>query len=275
MEVTLLGTGDTTGTPTVGCDCDTCAAAVERGVERTRFSVHVENGDTGETLLVDASPDFHHQFRREGLAPPDAVAITHVHFDHLHGLGNLYRLGRSFPVYASGAPDPVAGESVAETVRDRYHYLDALDVRGVEPGAPVTAAGLEVTFLPVDHPPRACYGLCIREPETGATLAITGDTSWDVPAATREGLAGADLLLVDGIVNEAFCEHHPAGGSHPAEDAEIYRTFGTKHLTVEGARRLAAALDPAQYRIVHVSHYTHPELAFAEDLGVDGDRFSL
>ena len=27
MEVTLLGTGDTTGTPTVQCDCDTCERA--------------------------------------------------------------------------------------------------------------------------------------------------------------------------------------------------------------------------------------------------------
>ncbi len=69
MRVTLLGTGDTTGTPTVGCDCDTClaarddeelrAAVRERGidptggVERSRFSVAVENDTTGESLLVD------------------------------------------------------------------------------------------------------------------------------------------------------------------------------------------------------------------------------
>ena len=32
MRVTLLGTGDTTGTPTVGCDCETCERARERGI---------------------------------------------------------------------------------------------------------------------------------------------------------------------------------------------------------------------------------------------------
>ena len=58
MEVTLLGTGDTTGTPTPKCDCDTCARARDLGVERTRFSVHIRNERTGESLLVDASPDF-------------------------------------------------------------------------------------------------------------------------------------------------------------------------------------------------------------------------
>ena len=78
MEVTLLGTGDTTGTPTVQCDCDTCerardpdeelrARVRERGidptggVERSRFSVALRNDATGESLLVDLSPDFRHQ----------------------------------------------------------------------------------------------------------------------------------------------------------------------------------------------------------------------
>ena len=92
MEVTLLGTGDTTGTPTVGCDCDTCERARELGVERSRFSVHVRSEDTGESLLVDASPDFRHQFLARDVPLPDAALITHVHFDHLDGLGNAYRL---------------------------------------------------------------------------------------------------------------------------------------------------------------------------------------
>jgi len=47
MEVTLLGTGDTTGTPTVGCACETCETARRRGIERSRFSVHVRNRRTG------------------------------------------------------------------------------------------------------------------------------------------------------------------------------------------------------------------------------------
>jgi len=49
MEVTLLGTGDTTGTPTPNCGCGTCREARERGVERSRFSVHVHDEATGET----------------------------------------------------------------------------------------------------------------------------------------------------------------------------------------------------------------------------------
>lgn len=106
MRVTLLGTGDTTGTPTVGCDCDTCAAARERGVSRSRFSVHVANERTGESLLVDFSPDFRSQFLDNDVPLPDAGIVTHIHFDHLDGLGNVYRLVDGLPVHAPSETIP-------------------------------------------------------------------------------------------------------------------------------------------------------------------------
>lgn len=117
MEVTLLGTGDTTGTPTVGCDCDTCTVARENGVERSRFSVHVRNERTDESLLVDTSPDFRRQFLDHDVALPDAALVTHIHFDHLDGLGNAFRLFSELPVHAANETDPKTGESVADTVR--------------------------------------------------------------------------------------------------------------------------------------------------------------
>ncbi|NIS30767.1 MAG: MBL fold metallo-hydrolase [Actinobacteria bacterium] len=276
MEVTLLGTGDTTGTPTVGCDCDTCERARELGVERSRFSVHVRS-EGGESLLVDASPDFRSQFLTQGVDLPDAVVITHVHFDHLDGLGNAYRLvpyGESIPVYAAGEVDPATGESVADTVRSRFDYLDRIDVRDVAPFEPTSMAGLEVTLVPVEHPPLASYGLAIADPETGGRLAITGDTSYAVPEASREALSGADLLLADAIVPAALCDRHPRGGAHHDEDG-VPRTFGTKHMTREGALDLADELGADRTRLVHAAHFYPAEEAFAEPLAVDGETYSL
>ncbi len=274
MEVTLLGTGDTTGTPTVGCDCETCTEAQNRGVERTRFSVHIHNERTGESLLVDASPDFRQQFLREDLSAPDAAILTHIHFDHLHGLGNVFRLTRSFPVHAANETDPKTGESVAETVQRQYDYLAALDVSEELPLETFKTAGFECRLVPVDHPPLVCYGLVVEDPETGAKLSISGDTTYDIPDVSRDALRNPDLLIADGIVQAEFCEQHSLGGKH--HDSEgTPRTFGTKHMTFEGARTLAADLDADRHRLVHVSHFPPPELAFDEDLAVDGERFEL
>ena len=274
MEVTLLGTGDTTGTPTPGCSCDTCERARERGVERSRYSIHVRNERTDEALLVDASPDFRHQFLERDVSLPDAAVISHIHFDHLDGLGNAYRLFSDLPVYAADETDPETGESVAETVRSDYDYLDAVTVSAESSFEPFETCGFEVTLVPVDHPPLVCYGLAVEDPETGAKLSLSGDTSFGIPDASREVLADPDLLLADGIVPAHLCEHHPYGGKHENEDG-VPRTFGTKHMTIEGARSLGAELNADETRIVHLSHFIPADEAFDEDLAVDGERYEL
>jgi phosphoribosyl 1,2-cyclic phosphate phosphodiesterase len=276
MRVTLLGTGDTTGTPTVGCDCDTCETARERGVERTRFSVHVENEHTGESLLVDASPDFRYQFLRDDVPLPDAAVITHVHFDHLDGLGNVFRVLDSLDVYAADETDPETGESVAATVADDYDYLDSVTVHPTTPFEPVRTCGFDVTLVPVDHPPLVCYGLVVAERtgEDGAKLSITGDTSYDIPDRSRETLADPDLLLADAIVPASLCEYHPIGGRDENPDGVPY-TFGTKHMTREGALALADEVRAGRTRLVHLAHYYPAEEAFEEPLAVDGEQYRL
>jgi phosphoribosyl 1,2-cyclic phosphate phosphodiesterase len=274
MQVTLLGTGDTTGTPTVGCDCDTCEYARREGIERTRFSVHVRNDRTGEDLLLDFSPDFRHQFLREGLPAPDAGVVTHVHFDHLDGLGNCYRITDHLDVHAADETDPVTGESVAETVRDDYSNLDRLAVHGHQPMEPFETCGFEVSLVPVEHPPLLCYGVVVEDPETGAKLALSGDTNYAVPETSREVLADPDLFLADAIVPAALCDYHPKGGDH-FDDEGVSRTFGGKHMTREGALDLADDLDAAETRLVHAAHYYPVEEAFEEPLAVDGERYDL
>ncbi len=280
MEVTLLGTGDTTGTPTPRCDCDTCAAARERGVERTRFSVHVRNERTDESLLIDASPDFRYQFLTHDVPLPDEILITHIHFDHLDGLGNAYRLlGRpgtdeSVPVHAANETDPQTGESVAETVARKYDYLSAVTAQPQTPFEPFEACGFEVALVPVDHPPLVCYGVTIEDPETGVKLSLSGDSSYAIPDESRDALRDPALFLVDGIVPARYCEFHPIGGAHHGRDG-VPRTFGSKHMTIEGARALADELGADDYRLVHLAHYVPPDEAFGDDMAVDGDRFVL
>jgi phosphoribosyl 1,2-cyclic phosphate phosphodiesterase len=274
MRVTLLGTGDTTGTPTVGCDCDTCARARELGVERSRFSVHVENERTGERLLIDLSPDFRQQFLTHDAALPDEAIVTHIHFDHLDGLGNAYRLFDELPVHAASEIDPRTGESVADTIRRKYDYLDRITVVDHAPFERFSVCGLDCTLVPVDHPPLVCYGLSIEDPETGAKLSLTGDTSYGVPDDSRARLADPDLLLADAIVPASLCDYHPLGGKHESDEG-VPRTFGTKHMTREGALDLARDLRAEETRLVHTAHFYPPDEAFEEPLAVDGEQYEL
>ncbi|MEM4781453.1 MAG: MBL fold metallo-hydrolase [Halalkalicoccus sp.] len=272
MIVTLLGTGDTTGTPTPGCDCETCVRARDLGVERSRFSVHIENERTGESLLVDASPDFRHQFLAQDVPLPDEMVISHVHFDHLDGLGNAYRLFDDLPVHAAGEVDPATGESVADTIRDKYDYLDRITVHDHAPFEPFEACGLDLTLVPVDHPPLVCYGLVVEGEH--AKLSLSGDTSYDVPERSRRALADPELLLADAIVPASLCEHHPIGGRHRDSNG-VARTFGTKHMTREGALALAEELNAERTRLVHLAHFYPAEEAFEEPLAVDGERYEI
>ena len=276
MQVTLLGTGDSAGTPVPRCECDTCELARENGVERTRFSVHVHNPRTDESLLIDASPDLRGQFLARDVDLPDAVVITHVHFDHLDGLGNAYRLfpRGPTPVSAADEVDPVTDRSVAATVRDRYDYLETVAVEGRTPYETFETCGLQVELVPVDHPPMACYGVRVRDPATGAVLALTGDTAWSIPERSLAALSGADLLLADGITTADRCDLHPEGGADHDESGTP-RTFGTKHMTVEGAIAAGERLDADRTRVVHVGHFTPADRAFEDPLAVDGEYYEL
>ena len=105
-------------------------------------------------------------------------------------------------------------------------------------------------------------------------LAISGDTCYEVHDRSREVLTGGDLALVEGLVHADACSYHPIGGRHEGPDG-VPRTFGTKHMTREGALALADELDPDRTRLVHLAHYYPADEAFAEPLAVDGETYEL
>jgi phosphoribosyl 1,2-cyclic phosphate phosphodiesterase len=115
MKLTFLGTGTSTGVPSIGCECETCTSDDPRD-KRLRVSVIIEHA--GRTVLVDTSADFRQQALRFGLKNLDAVLITHCHADHIFGLDDIRPLNFRF-----GALSVFANERAWVDIKRIFKYI--------------------------------------------------------------------------------------------------------------------------------------------------------
>ena len=123
----LLGTGTSTGVPSIGCGCAVCRSDNPKN-KRTRCSVIL--GLPAGNLLIDTGPDVRAQLLREDIGLVHAVAYTHEHADHMMGLDDLrlmqFYLGDSVPLYC----EPM----VEQRIRSTFDYAFS--------DKPVTHAGV-------------------------------------------------------------------------------------------------------------------------------------
>jgi phosphoribosyl 1,2-cyclic phosphate phosphodiesterase len=86
-QLIFLGTGAGGGVPAFYCGCKACKEAQANPVfQRTRCSLLIQGT---LTTLIDASPDLRVQLVREGVDRIERFFLTHWHYDHIGGLGEL------------------------------------------------------------------------------------------------------------------------------------------------------------------------------------------
>lgn len=231
MKMTVLGTGTSFGVPQVGCSCDTCTSSDSRD-RRTRVAAVFENDDGAERLVVDTPPEFRLQLVDNGIPDVAAVLYTHDHADHVHGIDDLravsVRTGK-LPLYGP--------EEVLERVRKRFSYIfddgvrpppgtskPKLSTHPLEPGVPVSIAGMRVVPLECDHGDMRVFGY--RVGDFGYLTDVKA-----VSDASLELLVGVRVL----VLNALFEEPHPTHLSIPesvalAQKIKAEKTFLT-HLT--------------------------------------------
>jgi len=85
MKIIVLGSGPADSIPRLGCECLACqdARKPKSRSKRTRSSVILKIKN--KNVLIDASPDFKEQIKRERIKSIDAVLITHGHQDAIGG----------------------------------------------------------------------------------------------------------------------------------------------------------------------------------------------
>ena len=193
MKLTFLGTGTSTGVPSIACDCETCLSDDTKD-KRLRVSVLIEHD--GKTILVDTSADFRQQALRANIRKIDVVLITHCHVDHVFGLDDIRPLN-----FRYGAMPIFANEIAWIDLRRIFQYifqpthfgggLPQLIPHTVYPGASFCIGDdLKVTPLEVIHGRLPVIAYRFND------FAYATDLK-SIPPASMDGLRDLDVLVLD------------------------------------------------------------------------------
>lgn len=238
MFVTFLGTGTSFGVPRLGCSCKVCTSPDPRDF-RNRSSVFII-GDGGERILIDVSPEFRFQALKAHITGIDAVFITHVHADHVHGLDDVRPFTREKPL-----PLFIAKSEHAELLQ-KFDYvfnfqqpsggLPKLDLKIID--QTITVGTVVVTPLHVMHGNRPILGFRLNN------FVYITDCSF-IPQETLKLCADANVVVLDGL------RHRP----HPT------------HFTITQALETARQMQPERCYLTHLCHdLLHTEIeAFCAD----------
>lgn len=205
----------------------------------------------------------------------DAVLLTHLHSDHIGGLGEL--MLKAWTAGARTRPLQVFGPEGVERVVGGFNQAYALDSRfrhahhgrtvaAVEGagGVPVAIRGfdqnqaavifqsddLKVTAFLVDHRP-ADPALGFRFDYKGRSLVISGDT---MPAESVYFHAkGVDLLLHEALAPELLrILQHAAEADGRRVAAKVFADIPSYHTSPEEAARIAADAGARQLVLYHI-----------------------
>ncbi|PLX98352.1 MAG: MBL fold metallo-hydrolase [Desulfuromonas sp.] len=227
MEVTLLGTGTSTGIPVPGCDCPVCTSDDPRN-NRTRCSLLVRHN--GKNILIDTATDLRQQVLREKISRIDAVLLTHTHADHIHGIDDLRPFNKSgddpIPVYA-------ADEAIRSMRRnfayifgngERSGYCPRLSLHEID--GRFNLCGLEIIPVPLRHGNGNSLGFRF------GPIAYLTDCN-EIPAAAKSLLNNLEVLIIDALRFRPHTSHfNIAEAIKAAEQIGAKRTLLT-HLSHE------------------------------------------
>jgi phosphoribosyl 1,2-cyclic phosphate phosphodiesterase len=200
--------------------------------------VHIEV--KGQSIVIDAGPDFRYQLLRSGIHRLDAVLFTHEHRDHTAGLDDIrpfnYLQNKSMQVYLDSR--------VMESFKYQYHYIftefrypgiPEIDFHVIE-NAPFMVGEVQVTPIQVMHYKLPVFGFRI-----GGFTYIT-DANF-IAAEELQKAMGSEVFVLNALRQEAHISH----------------------FTLDEAQVVAKRVNARQTYFVHMSH----QIGFHDEVNAD------
>lgn len=226
MKLTFLGTGTSTGVPTITCCCKVCTSTDPHD-QRTRPSLLVEFDS--HVVLIDTTPDFRQQALREKMERLDAVVFTHGHADHVLGLDDTrvfyFRQQVPLPIWADQRSMEKLRTIFSYIFNGTYKYggVGKLDPHVID--GPFELWGLRMIPVPVLHGDLPVLGF-----RFGQAAYVTDFST--IPETSLPQLEGLEVLILDAL------RHKP----HPT------------HSNIEQSLALVERLKPRQALFTHIAH---------------------
>lgn len=231
---TILGSGSSGGVPRIGNEWGACDPNEPKNRRlRSSFLVEKFDGEAATRLLIDTSPDIRQQLLTANISVVDAVAYTHSHADHIHGIDDLrvvyFNLKKRLPVYY----DKKTGEDLLTKFRycfelpEDSNYVPILDGQEIELDVPlrVEGAGGMIETTPFFQHHGNAHSLGFR---FGSLCYCTDVSSF--PESSLAYLEDLDVLILDALRET----HHPC------------------HFTVAQALEIIEAYKPKRAILTHL-----------------------
>ncbi|MEY4051355.1 MAG: MBL fold metallo-hydrolase [Chitinophagia bacterium] len=253
LDITILGSGTSTGVPLIGCDCEVCTSNNPKN-KRLRTSIKISSPNT--TVVIDTTPDFRYQMLRTSTTHIDAVVFTHPHRDHYAGLDDI----RPFNYFSKKSMAIYANELTQIAIKRDFYYAFEKDK---DAGLPEMILHTikkdaftigDIPFIPIQVMHREMPVLGFR---IGDFTYIT-DANF-IPETEMEKIKGSKVLILNALRKE----------THPT------------HYNLEQALTVVASLDIPQVYFTHFSHQIglHDEVEASLPKGIhlayDGLQFSI
>jgi phosphoribosyl 1,2-cyclic phosphate phosphodiesterase len=249
-RVTFLGTGTSSGVPSIGCTCEVCQSTDPHD-KRLRPSIYVDVPGCA-SILVDTSPDLRQQALVYGVTRVDAILFTHSHADHILGLDEIRRFNHMqrgpIPCYAT--PD------VWQSIRKTFHYIfdgvprlgggiPMIEAHDID-GHPLSVAGVRVVPVPLLHGNAPILGFRFGNFAYLTDCSAIPDESWPL-------VENVDTLVIDALRDKKH----------------------STHFNVDEALAAAARIQPRRAYFTHMAHdlghaHTNARLPAGVELAYDG-----